>query len=145
MNGRKAENRSNYLKLLDLLNEYPEFFNENEEGCPEHIVYEIKELGQLMFDGHAEKLVDLDIDEYYRMSTEGKTDSWIAGTKGVSRSTLTKWKRENGVYSKNRRNISIETVIQLFDEGKSQTEIARQLNSSQPYISRLLKKEGVTA
>lgn len=145
MNGRKAENRSNYLKLLDLLNEYPEFFNEEEEGCPEHIAAEIKQLGQLLFEEDTELMLSgLSVEEFEELKEEGHSDNYIAGLLGVSLKTLSNWKNRNNLNRKRREPIDVSRVIYLFKTGMSQTEIAKQFDSSQPYISRLLKKEGVT-
>lgn len=146
MNRRKKENRENYLRLLDLLNEYPEFFNEGEEGCPDYVVTEIKELGQILFAEEYEfKLSDLSVSEYLQLKEEGHNDSYIAGMKGVSLTTLRNWKNRNNMNKCRKNPLDISTVITLFKEGKTQKEIAEAVNSSQPYICRLLKKEGVTA
>ena len=143
MKRRSKENRENYQKLLDLLNEYPEFFNENEEGCPAEIVAEIKQVGKLLFFEPHEAKLALTVEEYQKLSDEGNSDVSIAGMHGVSKSTLINWKNRNGMVKGRTEPISIQTVITLYSEGKSQVEIARLLSTSQPYVSRILKKEGI--
>lgn len=91
----KQKRKQEFSELLDILNEFPEFFNEGEAGCPAVIVARVKELGSIVWG--ATKTSDVLEESEYRELCKTLSDTAIAVHYGISKSTLDKWKKRNNI------------------------------------------------
>lgn len=102
---KTSERKEEYFRLLDLLNEYPEFFDYFEGECPEEVSKEILLLGKQIW-GEEEvfdqtlinKLTHM---QYKALKDAGVSDKDIAKEHKVSLTYFNKWKREKGVRANN--------------------------------------------
>lgn len=143
MTQRKKDNRCKFLQLLDLLNEYPEFFADNEADCPAEIVSKIKQLGKDVYGKQPE--ITLTPAEFTQLKDDGYLDTDIADMQDVSLSYLRGWKRQMGLAKKlnkkQRAKVDITVVLQMRQQGKKYREIASHFNTSPQYIGLLVRQQ----
>lgn len=75
----------------------------------------------------------MNIEEFKTLKAEGKTNQQIADLWGVSLSTLKKFIKANGLFTRNTQ-IDEQAFLDLYNQGLEDVEIAEQLNLTKTFI-----------
>lgn len=82
-------------------------------------------------------------DRAVHLYSKGYSSIWIGGRLGVASSTIRLWLKERGVFTDRRNKINTTQLIELYNIGLIDAEIASELGSTPDYICLLRKKLGL--
>ena len=81
----------------------------------------------------------MNIEEFKTLKAEGKTNQQIADLWNISLSTLKRFIKANGLFTRNTQ-IDEQTFLDLYNQGLEDEEIAKQLNLTKTFIYNYRRK-----
>ena len=93
--------------------------------------------------GYKLNLSEQQINDILKLHNDGLKDREIAEIYGIGRTTVGKLLNKHGIYRRPSLDKRVDDVMQLFNQGKNQTEIKDELHMDWKNVRKILKENNV--